>query len=287
MVRSMTHTYPIHGVAYATHRHSGHRSGDGAEPARPAPLAVHRLRGRLPRAGETARQAAAAVPDNLALPFPFSSQRIGEVPRAGPYAAFLGSAYNPLLDASSDGQATRTTVKTLAGRSSTCPIRTSASRPSSRFDHRRRHAASGDVTLDRLDTRRSLMEQFDRARRDLAHRRRQEPRPLPRHGPEPDRLPEAARRSGCGAARPDAARILRHDALRPGGLTARRLVEAGSRFVSVFWDEYGLAGSGWDTHWNHYPRMKTNCCRASIGAFGPDLPTSTRAACSTRRWCCA
>src|SRR5205823_14171417 len=41
-----------------------------------------------------------------------------------------------------------------------------------------------------------------------------------------------------------------------GALTARRLVEAGSRFVTVFWDEYGLAGSGWDTHWEHYPRMK-------------------------------
>ncbi len=39
-------------------------------------------------------------------------------------------------------------------------------------------------------------------------------------------------------------------------LAARRLVEAGSRFVSVFWDEFGLAGSGWDTHWEHYPRMK-------------------------------
>jgi arylsulfatase A-like enzyme len=39
-------------------------------------------------------------------------------------------------------------------------------------------------------------------------------------------------------------------------LTARRIVEAGSRFVSVFWDEYGLAGSAWDTHWDHFPRMK-------------------------------
>src|SRR5439155_15137775 len=43
-------------------------------------------------------------------------------------------------------------------------------------------------------------------------------------------------------------------------LTARRLVEAGSRFVTVFWDEYGLAGSGWDTHWEHYPRMKNELC---------------------------
>jgi uncharacterized protein (DUF1501 family) len=39
-------------------------------------------------------------------------------------------------------------------------------------------------------------------------------------------------------------------------LAARRLVEAGTRFVTVFWDEFGLAGSGWDTHWEHYPRMK-------------------------------
>lgn len=39
-------------------------------------------------------------------------------------------------------------------------------------------------------------------------------------------------------------------------LTARRLIEAGGRFVSVFWDEFGLAGTGWDTHWDHFPRMK-------------------------------
>src|SRR4030095_1388776 len=43
-------------------------------------------------------------------------------------------------------------------------------------------------------------------------------------------------------------------------LAARRLVEAGSRFVSVFWDEYGLAGSAWDTHWDHYNRMKQELC---------------------------
>jgi uncharacterized protein (DUF1501 family) len=30
--------------------------------------------------------------------------------------------------------------------------------------------------------------------------------------------------------------------------------------VSVFWDEYGLAGSGWDTHWEHYPRMRNELC---------------------------
>src|SRR6202043_227633 len=52
------------------------------------------------------------LPDNLALPFPFSSRRIGEVPRAGPYAAFLGGAYNPIWT-EFNGKASRTAVKTL------------------------------------------------------------------------------------------------------------------------------------------------------------------------------
>src|SRR5262249_51337001 len=43
-------------------------------------------------------------------------------------------------------------------------------------------------------------------------------------------------------------------------LAARRVVEAGSRFVTVFWDEFGLAGSGWDTHWEHYPRLRDELC---------------------------
>ena len=40
-------------------------------------------------------------------------------------------------------------------------------------------------------------------------------------------------------------------------LAARRLVEAGSKFVTVFWDGYGaFSGCAWDTHALHYPRLK-------------------------------
>ncbi|MBL7650181.1 MAG: DUF1501 domain-containing protein, partial [Candidatus Hydrogenedentes bacterium] len=40
-------------------------------------------------------------------------------------------------------------------------------------------------------------------------------------------------------------------------LAARRLVEAGGKFVSVFWDPFGpFGGSCWDTHANHYPRLR-------------------------------
>src|SRR5262249_28296356 len=34
-------------------------------------------------------------------------------------------------------------------------------------------------------------------------------------------------------------------------------VEAGSKFVTVFWDGYGqFANCAWDTHANHFPRLK-------------------------------
>ena len=40
-------------------------------------------------------------------------------------------------------------------------------------------------------------------------------------------------------------------------LQARRLVEAGCRFVTVVWDEYGQLNSGWDTHVDHHNRLKS------------------------------
>ena len=78
------------------HCRARHRRGDGAVPARRAALAVHRLDGRVPRTAQEPRdRPARPVPDNIALPFPFSSQRTGEVHRAGPYPAFLGNQFNP------------------------------------------------------------------------------------------------------------------------------------------------------------------------------------------------
>src|SRR6202043_542057 len=57
-------------------------------------------------------KAQTGMPNNIALPWQFSSKRVGEVPRAGPYAAYLGNAFNPIWT-EFHGQATRTIVKTL------------------------------------------------------------------------------------------------------------------------------------------------------------------------------
>src|SRR5207253_2404658 len=117
-----------------------------------------------------------------------------------------------------------------------------------------------DVTVDRLDGRRSLLEQFEQGRR----RRDQAAEATA------DRYREMAY-ALIGNAKVRAALDVGREpiALRESygmtlfgqaALAARRLVEAGSRFVTVFWDEFGLAGSGWDTHWEHYPRMKNELC---------------------------
>jgi hypothetical protein len=196
------------------------------------------------------------VPANIGLPWHFSSRRTGEVARAGPYAAYLGNAYNPIW-AEFRGKATRTTVKTLQEQRLEVAEPYIGIAPDGRFELAPATRLGPDITLDRLDRRRSLLAQLDQGRRDLE--RSGTGRSLDHHrrmaydlinsprvrsaldlGQEPLKLRESYGMTVFGQA----------------ALAARRLVEAGSRFVTVFWDEYGLAGSGWDTHWDHFARMR-------------------------------
>lgn len=43
-------------------------------------------------------------------------------------------------------------------------------------------------------------------------------------------------------------------------LAARRLVEAGARVVTAFWDDFAFPNNAWDTHHNHFPRLKEGLC---------------------------
>jgi hypothetical protein len=251
VVRSVTHKYPIHGVAYAT---TAVPETDVA-----MELAPHDPR-HWPFIGSTvahleqaARPAAARkpVPDNVALPFPFGSRRTGEVPRAGPYPAFLGNRYAPHFT-TFRGTATKAIAKTLADRTVAFDEPYAGTAPDSYFALGGEPAA--DLTLDRLNTRKSLLDQMEDARRarDKADTR--------------DPFRELAYAVVGSAAVRDALDVRRepartrerygHFLFGQSCLAARRLVEAGSKFVTVFWDEYGLAGSGWDTHWEHYPRLR-------------------------------
>jgi hypothetical protein len=253
VLRSLTHPYPIHGVAYAT---TGVSAID-------VPMELNPHDGRhQPFIGCAVdylgrnRKMPGTVPDNIALPFPFSSRRTGEVQRAGPYAAYLGTAFNPLWT-EFRGKATRNIVKTLNQQTLDVAEPYVGIAADGRFELAADADPSADLTLDRLDTRRSLMEQFDRARRDL--RETDAGRALDRHRQRAfDLISSPKLRTALDLSKEPMP--LRESygmtVFGQAALTARRLVEAGSRFVTVTWDEYGLAGSAWDTHWEHYPRLK-------------------------------
>lgn len=255
VVRSMTHPYPIHGVAYALTGIPQIELSMELSPRDPRHwpflgsvvgyLNNQKRKGRSP-----------VIPDNIALPFPFSSQRVGEVARAGPYASFLGGAYNPVWT-SFHGKATKNTVKNLQTQYLDVAEPYMGITPESRFELTGATDLPADITLDRLNQRRTLTDQFDLGRKEFetseAVRNRDRYRDMAYSliGSEKVRQALDISREPLALRETYGMTIFGQSAL-----AARRLVEAGSKFVSVFWDEYGLAGSAWDTHWEHYPRMK-------------------------------
>ncbi len=251
VVRSVTHKHPIHGVAYATTSVPDIDVAMEISPndARHWPF-IGSVVSHLEQRADPA-SLRKPVPDNIALPFPFSSQRTGEVHRAGPYPAFLGNQFAPHYT-QFRGKANAKITKTLNPNTREFDEPYVGIDPDAYFTLGGEGAA--DITLDRLNTRKSLLEQMEDARQsrdriDTADPFREMAYSL--IGSEKvrnalDVRRESAKiRDGYG-----------HMLFGQSCLAARRLVEAGSRFVTVFWDEYGLAGSGWDTHWEHYPRMK-------------------------------
>jgi hypothetical protein len=253
VIRSMTHPYPIHGVAFAT---TGVPAIDVGMELSPHDVRHHPYFGSaFEYLDRKQRKKAELFPQNVALPFHMSSQRTGEVYRAGPYAAFLGSMYNPIWT-EYIGKATRSVEKTLRDEVLDCWDPYVACDAESHFQLSAANRPK-DITVDRLNRRRSLVEQFDRNRRHLesseagqSFSRMQE---LAYSLISSDKVAKALDpRLETDAMQDSYGRTLFGQAC----LSARRMVEAGTRLVSVFWDEYGLAGDAWDTHWNHYPRMK-------------------------------
>lgn len=248
VVRSMTHKHPIHGVAFAT---TAVPDIDVAMELNPHDQKHWPFLGSVVAYLEEQNGKRKAVPDNIALPFPFSSQRKGEVPRAGPYAAFLGSKYNPHFTRF-HGKANRQITKTLTTTTETFDEPYVGIDTDARFTLGDATRLPADVTVDRLNDRKSLLEQMEDARRTR----------IPTGDGFRERAYEMigneAVRTALDVSRenPKTRDRYGHTLFGQSCLAARRLVEAGSKFVTCFWDEFGLAGSGWDTHWEHYPRMR-------------------------------
>src|SRR5262249_30000827 len=156
VLRTLTHPYPIHGVAYAT----------TGTPTIDIPMELNPHDGRhwpfigsvvdyLTRPAEPRR----GVPTNIGLPWPMSTRRVGEVARAGPYAAFLGGAYNPVWT-EFRGEATRKWVKTLRDQKFDGGEPYMGIAPDGRFELATASELPADVTIDRLNRRKTLLQQF-------------------------------------------------------------------------------------------------------------------------------
>ena len=254
VLRSVTHPYPIHGVAFAT---TGIPNMELAMELSPRDSRHWPFMGSVVDHVDARERPheLPEVPRNLVLPWAFSSRRVGEVARAGPYGGFLGPTADPVF-VEFEGKGTQKARKTLLQQEWNDLELYRGITPESRFRISSVTEVPEGLTLDRLDARRTLLEQFEAARPGLDR--------AMDGGADKNRavahmLMHSSRLRHAFDLGQESAKTREQYGMTLLGqacLTARRLVEAGGRFVSVFWDEYGLAGTGWDTHWDHYERMR-------------------------------
>ena len=254
VVRSMTHPYNIHSAAYAL---TGVPQVDIPMELNPYDSRHWPFIGSVLDYLERRDQPDLVrdVPGNVGLPFQFSS-RCAEFARGGPYGGFLGQAHNPVWS-EFDGKATGVVDRWRGERDVPVDDPYLGISAGDRFVLSRAAQLQPEITLDRLHRRRGLLTQFDDARRELdAHRTVQ----------TQGRFQQMAFSLITSRAMRAALDIQQEpDSLRQqygmtlfgqATLAARRLIESGSRLVTVFWDEYITANSAWDTHFDHFTRLK-------------------------------
>lgn len=255
VVRSLTHEYPLHGVAYAVSGLPVYTTDleTRARDARHWPylgsIVDYMLERRNPRFQQS-------IPRHMGLPWMLNS-KTDLLVNAGPFAAFLGSAHDPVWT-DYVGEGTHKVPKYTDGQQQEFLDPFGGITAAGRFTLSKDVKLPNDLSVERLGLRRSLLAQFNRARSDLDERLGDRGFAAPREralslltSPAIHRALDVSQETA--AVRNDYGMTL----FGQSCLAARRLVEAGSKFVSVFWDGYGqFANCAWDTHNNHFPRLK-------------------------------
>lgn len=166
--------------------------------------------------------------------------------RAGPYGGFLGRQYDPLFT-----ECSPTAAKEVSSQYDPQIVRGVPKLPNAKLP--------AGVTLDRLDKRRQLTQQFDDALRKSDV------------GDEFARAQDGALTLLTSSKVRDAFNVDNVDAktrdkygrtlFGSSALIAKQLVEAGSKFVNVTWDIFWTRpgkfdGVGWDTHVSNFSILK-------------------------------
>jgi hypothetical protein len=263
-VRSMSHPYNIHSAAYTM---SGVDQVDIPMELNPydsrhwpsfgSVLDYLAQRGEWSAVGNAVPgvpSAATDIPRNLCLPFRFSS-RCAQFTRGGPYGGFLGRAYDPVCT-DFDGPIAGKIERWTGGAMAKVDEPYLGITPDGKFVISKASQLATDMTAQRVDSRRSLLAQFDQARREL------ESTPSARgHGRFRDMawslLTSPAIREALDISRESAEKREAYgmNLFGQATLAGRRLLEAGATLVTVIWDEITIANSSWDTHFHHYERL--------------------------------
>jgi hypothetical protein len=262
VVRSMTHPYPVHGVAYAV---SGIPTYTPDLETRARDSRQWPFIGSIVDHLDQQQKRGAELPRNIGLPWMLNSKSDLPAVNAGPFAAFLSRKHDPVWT-DFDGPGLKIAPKNTVGQvkefkdpngGTTLDGRFSFS-PTTAETTEARAAGHADLALERISLRQSLLAQFDQARRELDQSAAVQ-------GMNHDRqlawslLTSHKLRDALDIGRESQALRESYGVTLFGQscLAARRLVEAGGRFITVFWDCYGqFANAGWDTHQYHYPRLK-------------------------------
>ncbi len=254
-VRSMTHDYPIHCVSFAL---TGMGVTDLArevniQDTRHWPYFGSCVDFLDTRARQRDGRPDAALPNNLVLPHRFS--------RPGPQPHWLGSKWAPVTTAWQG----KSTGADPYGQGRENPY--GGITPETKFFFTQK-GQGPEITLDRLQRRSSLLEQFDQSRRLMeqtsetdAWTRSQR---MAMHLLTSDKLGKAL------DVQSEPMKLRQEYGMTLFGqstLAARRLVEAGARVTTVFWDEYNLGNSAWDTHVMLVNRMTNELCPGFDRAF--------------------
>lgn len=176
---------------------------------------------------------------------------------AGPFAGFLGSAHDPVWT-DFFGEGIRKVPKYTDGQQEEFLDPFGGITKAGRFSLSKDAKLQEDLSVERLGLRQSLLSQFNYVSREMNRQLGTRGFDGPRERAMSLLTSPAIHRALDLDQEPTALREKYGMTLfGQSCLAARRLVEAGSSFISVFWDGYGqFANCAWDTHNNHYPRLK-------------------------------
>lgn len=239
LVRSMSHPWNIHSAAYTL---TGNPDTERIEGRQRHPDQWPYFGSVVDYLSEQGQLAAGprGVPRNVMLPW---RQSLYAAPnkRAGTFGGFLGPAYDPLW----------TDFRGVAPQRD--PFREIT--PEGRFVF-----GAGDtpqITLDSLDRRRTLLDQFEQQCAGVARSASARGYNLQRDRAF-DFLATPRVREALQIEREPMALREQYGLTLFGQacLSARRLLESGVKMVTVVWDEFGQTDESWDTHYDHHSRLK-------------------------------